>query len=219
MKYREWMEQISKQKVELSEISESLYADGHSITVSIKPKGVEAEIDGKETYLGYLRPFFTHHKDEFAAMLESIVERCQAISVASEIATSVAAYDSIPEAVIERLKGNDPGGNVDLIRASLEKKARKELWKVLANIEPIFDEFAFAFPPFGDYEMELTKSGHNLTLQWGNSTIIYSRGLEPRSSITDNLTEMLLFVGNFELIKFQLADFYQKISQLPRKNR
>lgn len=212
-KFREWLDEVQRLKVEISEVSESLYADGHSITVHVRDR-VYAAVDGTECDARYLRPYFTHHKDDFLAMLEALSDRCKAIAETTELAQNIAAYDAIPGAVIDRLKGEDTGDTADLVRRSAEKRLA-DLMTVAKKIDPIFSEVDFEFPPFGDYPMGLEKGHRGIAFRWGGFKI-WNKG---QTQVSSNLQEQLMFLGNFDVIKARLEQFVSVVEELKNIGR
>lgn len=210
MKFREWTDKISVLKVEIYEASESLYADGHSIVVTVRPGrvGAYAEIDGRETDTRYLRTFFTHNKENFEAMLESLTEQCAELGTATEAMVGVAAYDAIPGAVIDRLKGEEE--TKTLIQKAVETRMR-ELVGVASKIEHVFREFDFEFVPFGDNSFDLEKSSRGLVIRWGGSAIWLNN---KHVSHSTKLEDQIMFLGNFDVAKERLEKFVEIVLQL-----
>ena len=103
--------------------------DGSSIIVSIG-KEYRATIDKVEYQIRNLRSFYTHNKEEFNNLLDSITEQAKAIvEVTNTILESVTA-DSIPELVMDRMEGkHEAPDSPEMIRGLVTKRLG-ELWDI-----------------------------------------------------------------------------------------
>lgn len=207
MKFKEWHDKIQKLSSELSDLTESLYADGHSIIITVGPES-QAWIDDSKVDIRHLRPYFTHHKEDFEAMLEALSDRCKSSAETLALAQNIAVYDAIPRAVIDRLKGEDTGDDKALIQHLVEDKFQ-ELFVIASKIEGIFEEVTYLFPSVGDHRMYLERNARYSQFRWGGSAIAVGG-----CSVTSDFREQMLFLGNFDVIKSRLEEFVAVVEQL-----
>lgn len=207
IRFSEWRGKLQKEherisSVPLSEVSEVMCLDSSSIVVSIGKKYC-AEINGVEYGIGNLREFYTHHKDEFANLLESITEQSKGIAVVTETLLEAVTADSMPELIMDRLQGGGAQDPVDMVK-ELAKKRLNELWKIWNRQYPS-----------DNFRIELEVAGKTLGLCqgdyviWGN--IIVRRNMVSR---TDNVEECLFFVSQYDEIKAKVKQVSAELMRL-----
>ena len=128
MKFNDWLDRVQKQqnKVEnlaICDIIETISADGNHFSITIGTK-LHAEINNNDTDLRYFRPYYTHNKPEFDAMLESIEERAKELVTVASVILKAVTDEAIPGKVLERMTGetNVTSEPDELLEEMVEKK-------------------------------------------------------------------------------------------------
>jgi len=205
MAFRDWMNEMFALKSRFSEVSESINVNGHGVAVIIRETTVSASIDGAGCELRELRPYYTHNKDAFAGMLDMCRERCRASADVEAIAEEVALYNSLPEAVLERLKGEDTGTPDEMLHKVVAGKL-KEFEGVIDLINQVFHRVHFVFPEIGGATMQLNDNGFyvgGLSIQNGNTGT---------SSVS--FADRLMFLANADIIATRLEEFLALAKQM-----
>ena len=195
MRFSEWQEKLHKEHakvsgIPLAEVTEAMFLEGSSIIVSIG-KRYSAEKNGIVFNIQNLRVFYTHHKDEFANLLESIAGQAKVIAEITDILVEAVTSDSMPEILMDRLQGKQGVQNSTELVHTLAQRRLQELFD-------IFNQRGYATSQFA---VELEVAGKTLffsqspSIQWG-SLVAYEH-----SQRTSDPVECLLFLSNFETIK------------------
>lgn len=217
MKFREWTNKIDAlQGNTLFDISESLSVKGSSVLINVGKNGVTCEIDSVPEDLRQCRSLFTYHKEEFEGLLEGLQERCESAFRATNTIVAAAAYDAIPAAVIERLKGNEPGDDYSLVRKRCEDKLMSWVPQ-LRQLDRLFGELHFAFPLNSDIGTDPL----NLIIQKISGSMILHCGAFKSSTqdagvtiVSEILQDQLMFIGNADYIQSRLDEFVRIVRKL-----
>lgn len=218
MRFNEFMQRLeaASQKVrdiQLKEISESILVNGDNITVILEPKtGVRAEVNGNSTGLRYLRTLYTRAKEEFDAMLESLEESADQVSVAmTGILTAITA-EAIPGLVVKRLTGENPAGDPKSILNGMIAKKKEELWKIWHKglKDTVLSSFSLTVECGHDEgdPAHLNMAGDDLS--WESFNCGGGRG----SQQVHEISLCLNFLAQFDLIKATMQKWIVAIQSL-----
>lgn len=217
MTFKEWQEKLNELQGKLSrgtiyDIAEVVGVGGTTVTITLGKGGLRAEVGDNTCDIRYLRTLFTPYKEVFEDLLDTLDERVTATVESTEILLQEVVAEIIPDAVIDRLKGN--GGeadNTDLLQQLVEKRF-KDLKPLFDSYKPDpFQEYRFAFEPLNETPFEIYNRGYQGYVvsvvgcqydMWGEGKVISS---------TDIKT-CLNFLGNYDTIKQQLETFLKGIA-------
>jgi len=185
--------------VSLCEIRESICVESKNITL-ILGKEYHAEIDGSSVGIRWLRPLYTHNKEEFDSLLESLKSSANEVAEAQDILLAAVADEAIPGAVIARMKGEQVDGGSSELVESLVKKKLDELLTLVAEAGGAFDRFIIDLPVAGK-DLALQYQHPDTHLKWGE-VAVYKYG-----HTTSNIEGCLKFLASFDSIKAKLLAF------------
>jgi len=220
MKFKDWLSQLEDQErkleqIALMDIQESISVDGSLITVTLGKESFHATIDGKDFSPRQLRPFYTHHKEEFNGLLESLTEQADNVVQASSTILSAFTDRIVPGEVIARMEGEEAaGGPVSMAKKMCEPKL-VELLKTISNC-------GHPLGKFSSFEAKYKVGGRLFQINFGYGifTIRFGdlqasqRYTSPVLDMDGNLEDMMFFVGNYEIIKQRLVDFLKRVKAL-----
>ena len=213
MRFSEWLDKLNKQQARLndlalSEVSEVISVDNHTIAITLGKNKYDAEIDGRNSGARFLRSLYTNHKEEFDDMLDSITQGTQAVVEATEVILTAVSDKAIPNAVIARMKGEQTSGEpADLVESMVEKKLTK-LSEEVGEAAPygVFDNF---FARLGDIGAKrLIFQVFPIGIHWGKTEIISGRIRIPDAE------EAMYFLANYDLIRERILRFIEQIKAI-----
>ena len=212
MRFSEWLDKLNKQQARLndlalSEVSEVISIDNHTIAITLGKKKYDAEIDGTNTGPRFLRPLYTNNKEEFDSMLESITQSTQAVVEATEVILTAVSDKAIPNAVIARMKGEQTSGEpADLVESMVEKKLTKLSEEVGEAPYGVFDNFSVDLGNIA--ERRLVLRADPLCIYWGRISIQRDRVQIPDAE------EAMFFLANYDLIRERILRFIEQIKAI-----
>ena len=205
MKFNDWMnsvEQLQKRVGSLcvDEISESIFVEGKSIRVGIKDM-VYCYIDGTFTNMRYLRSLYTHYKEEFTALLESLESRAGEYYEAMSSLTHSVTLPVLSEMTVKRL-----AGTIDSIdpQSLLNQQVKLLSEKLFMILEPVL---------LMDFKISFKLSEQTsvyISLQRGHVQYVFSKDSDQsQTQLTFykdqeshfSVEECLHFMGSFDAIK------------------
>ena len=220
IRFTEWIDKLNKQQARLndlalSEVSETIAANGQIISVTIGKGKYEATVDGSDCAARFLRPLYTNNKEEFDAMLESITQATDQVVEATEVILAVISDEAIPQAVIDRMKGEKTSGEpADLVESMTEKRLKELLTCVYEELggfkkvpATLFNQFQVYLAPIADKPLMVDyHSGLALHIGWGRTSI------HSRAGVTiPDVEEAMYFLANYDLIKERILRFIEQI--------
>ena len=219
MRFSEWLDKLNKQQARLndlalSEVSETIAANGQIISVTIGKGKYDATVDGSDCAARFLRPLYTNNKEEFDAMLESITQSTNQVVEATEVILTTISDEAIPQAVINRMKGEKTSGEpADLVESMAEKRLKELLGCVYEKLKTfekvpatLFNQFQVYLAPIADKPLMVDYSGLALHIGWGRTSI------HSRSGVTiPDVEEAMYFLANYDLIKERILRFIEQI--------
>ena len=214
MRFSEWLDKLNKQQARLndlalSEVSEVISIDNHTIAITLGKGKYETEIDGRDSGARFLRSLYTNHKEEFDDMLESITHSTQAVVEATEVILTVVSDKAIPEAVIARMKGEQISGEpADLVESMVEKKLTK-LSEEVAKAYPygVLDAFNASLGEIAGKVLAL-RYGAQLRIVWGRISVTGEQTTVPDAE------EAMYFLANYDFIRERVLRFIEQIKAI-----
>ncbi len=219
MNFTEWSTALSKQQERMKEtalidVEESLSVDNRQISV-ILGKGRESgmcRINGIDKPARLLRHYYTHHKVEFDAMLDSVTTSVDTVMEASDHLMESMTEDAIPDAMIERMKGEQTSGEPkELILASVTKKmeALHAILSARMAFKTSGDRPALASPDLKAFVLEFPSiAGRQLSLElaWGKLGIIWGKVMRDANGNckVEDHEEGMYFLANYDFIEATL---------------
>lgn len=220
MRFNEWRDKLLAQQqrlndLALGEVFETISVEGKGVCVTFGKAKCEIAIDGNDYGANQLRSLYTHNKEEFHFLLESITESTDRVVTATKEILLAVSAEAIPMAVIERMKGEQTSGDpADLVRAMTEKK----LNDLLKSLEKRVSKQGHCIGKFQSFQITLEKirevplilhfMAGVFQLNWGN----ISAGAG-RVAIND-AEQAMFFIANYEYIKERLFGFLDKAKNI-----
>lgn len=184
----------------VDEISESIFVEGKSIRVGIKDM-VYCYIDDTSTNMRYLRSLYTHYKEEFTALLESLESRAGEYYEAMSNLTHSVTLPVLSEMTVKRLAGTIDSIDPQSLLNQQVKLLAEELFRILEPVLPM--DFSISFK-LGEQTSAYISLSHQGRVQYffskdsGPQTqLTFYKGLESHFSVE----ECLHFMGSFDAIK------------------
>jgi len=174
LKFNDWMDKVNKLQTDISvvalkDISETISCDGDTITVTLGKKQA-TEINGAMTGIRYLRSQYTHNKEEFDAMLESLEDQAKELKANSEEILLAITDEAVPGAVIARMKGGKEDSDaISLLKQMVEKKLTG-LQKRFRYMGEVFEDFDLRIKVRGKV-LAIRRQIPMLSLDWGSVEI------------------------------------------------
>ena len=225
MNFTQWSTELSKQQermkgTALIDVEESLSVDSRQISVTLGKgrdslSGICTE-DGNQIQVRFLRPLYTHHKSEFDAMLDSLTASVDTVMGATDHLMESLTEDAIPDAVIERMRGEQTSGEPkELVTASVSKKL-ETLEQVLltrmaftSHDEPVLKSFDIEFPSVADRKL-------SLELAWGRFRIVWGQiehDTNGNYKVPDP-EEGMYFLANYNFIEAKLLKVCEALGRV-----
>jgi len=220
-RFKDWEADLMKQydrhkNISLVDVQEFLsFTDktgDHQVAIRIGKNTYEAWVDDSVVGMSGLRTIYTNHKDEFAAMLESLTEQTDQIMAASEAIFQVVTVDSIPEAVMRRMQGDKVEDNpVELIQDTCKRNLEK-LCGELSNHWPIADFISLEFQiPCQGKSLEVHLEERRQRVDWGD---IHGDRMRFFSSRIDNAEDAMYFNLNFVIIRKKILSLIRQFQEV-----
>jgi len=181
------------QDIALVPITESIFVNGKTVTITLEKNQVHTEVGRTPTALRYLRHEYTHAKEEFDDLLEALQKSASEILENSNEILLAVTEEEIPAAVIARMSGAQINGDsAELLQKMVERKAEfliKKLGKATA-----LKTFDYEVK-VGGRILSLERNYHGFILRWSNITMVPSS-----FNSNEDVRGHLQFLGNFEAI-------------------
>lgn len=159
MRFNEWWAAIQRESIKVKQnpiyqVSESICVDAltrgesASINITLDKDGIGIDINGN-TDLTYrdLRPLYSPHKEEFDALLESIIEQNRELAESAQVLLQAVGDEMIPDLTLKRLAGesltNEESGGVLMVKA-LTKKKLDELGELFWKIPEVMETYTLS---------------------------------------------------------------------------
>lgn len=222
MKFNEWLEKLNSQQKRvdefaLSEAYEAITVEGKTIQITLGKGKYECEVGKHLVGARWLRSLYTHNKEEFDAMLESLTEQIDKIAQATEVILESVGREAIPNAVLERLKGEKvEAGPAELVVTLVEKRLKEltEIIKKRFGSEPIghMDSFE-ANLSVANKDMALAFNLGEISITWGRVSINSHRYRDDIIHVHD-VEEGMFLLANYKLIKEKILDFMGEVEKV-----
>lgn len=214
MKFKEWLEKFNKQSElmrnkSLGEVVETLDIDNCSIVIKLSANGEHCEVDSNSVWLKRLRPYYTKHKEEFDAILESITTQVQKITSASEDVMNILTEHTVPEAVMNRMKGDDEGdtSSSGMVRSVLNNYLQKIGENTTRKLShTIFGAFTCGLGEVAGYPMTISYSNANTSITWGNHIT-----MNGRVANNGGIEEAVMLLSNIDVAEGKLNHLCEMI--------
>ncbi len=183
MNFTEWSTALSKQQERMKEtalmdVEESLSINGRQVAVTMG-KGRDSlsgivTVDGNDIQVRLLRLLYTHHKVEFDAMLDSLTTSVDTVMEATNSLMESLTEEAIPDAMIERMKGEQTSGEPkELVIVSVTKKLETLEENLLARLalkpsdEIVLKSFDIEFLSVAGRKLSLELAWEKCKISWG----------------------------------------------------
>jgi len=229
MNFTQWSTELSKQQermkaTALIDVEESLSVDSRQISVTLG-KGRDSLsgiciLDDNQIQVRFLRPLYTHHKVEFDAMLDSLTTSVDTVMEATHHLMESLTEDAIPDAMIERMRGEQTSGEPkELVIASVSKKLETLEQVLLTRMaftpsdEPVLKSFDIEFPSVADRQLSLELAWGKFRITWGN----VERDTNGNCNVPD-AEEGMYFLANYDFIEAKLLKACEALSRVRIRN-
>lgn len=216
MNFSQWSTELSKQQermkeTALTDVEESLGINDKQVSVILgrgrDPVYGIVSVDGLDTHTRRLRPLYTHHKDEFDAMLDSLTTSVDTVMEATNLLMESLTENAIPDAMIERMKGDQTSGDPkELVASSVKQKLEtlqetllKRLYPKTPTDEVVLKSFELEFPAVAGRKLEVDFAWGKISLRWGKVEFDASG----RTRVPDT-EEGMYFLANHDFIEAKL---------------
>lgn len=206
MRFNKWLASVQKEYMKVRQnpiykISESICVDNHSINITLG-KDIEIAIDDVSCTWRELRPLYSPHKEEFDALLESIIEQNLELAESAQILLQAVGDEMVPDLTLKRLAGesltNEESSGVLMVKALTEKKLN-ELGSIFQKIPKVMEGFTLHLTVL-DKTMELTY-GYGLELNWSNLQWKYNTLNKQIGIVTVDVNDCLALIAHFDEFK------------------
>lgn len=227
-RFKEWEADLRKQQerhsmISLSDVEETIsFPDPTmgpntytSVIVKLGKDIYQAVINDDEFAPIFLRPFYTNHKEEFEDLLESLTKQTDLVVKASVTLFDAATSDAVPEATLERLKGNQVEEDaIAMIRETCERRFKSLLGMLVVLPLGIVETIDFTVDVCDKpLTIEVNQSsGDNVMVGWGNISAFRSYG-SFHSDFKDAETAMY-FTLNYEAIRIRIVNLMEQIARI-----
>ena len=229
MNFTQWSTELSKQQermkdTALIDVHENLDVDGRQVFITLG-KGRDSlagivALDGNQTTVRMLRPIYTHHKVEFDAMLDSLTTSVDTVMEATNHLMESLTEDTIPDAMIERMQGNQTSGEPkELIMASVKSKMetlQETLLERLAlgdNGESVLKSFDIEFPLVAERTLSLELYSRKFNISWGDVRFDTNGNCK-----VPDAEEGMYFLANYDFIEAKLLKACEALSRVRIRN-
>jgi hypothetical protein len=220
LNFKEWREGIEalEAKVKrgtLFDISEAIGVGGTVVTITIGKNGLHVEEGDYRADIKQLRSLFTHNKEEFEDLLDVLTERVDKGIESTEGILEQVVAPIIPDAVIQRLKGDAAGDadNKDLLQQMVKKGLQEIADTFFKRVQP-FDSFNINFREVNELPFVLAYSNNRFVLEVCGCHV---DSMDPEDGNPSNDMETcLFFLANLESIKKKLQSFFDNLMHIHR---
>lgn len=185
----------------VDEISESIFIEGKSIRIGIKDM-VYCYIDDTFTGMRYLRSLYTHYKEEFTALLESLESRAGEYHEAMGSLTHSVTLPVLSEMTVKRLAGTIDSVDPQSLLNQQVKLLAEKLFRILEPVPSM--DFSISFK-LGE------QTSAYISLPRGRVQYFFSKDNQSQTQLTlqkeeshFSVEECLHFIGSFDAIKAKI---------------
>lgn len=174
--------------------------------------------DSTYSELRPLKPYYVQHKTELENALKIITRKVAMVMEQKDALVAVMAESIIPEAVMARMRGENPGTDNESLLELMTQKLGKELVRgsagFLVNRKSNSD---FYLKSIAGRVFRWRKRDRDISVTWGN---IHCEGTTTNAFVNNNssLEDQIFFIANIELIKLRLTRFLDDLVLLQKNH-